>query len=219
MPSLSLFLFLHVQYCTLIAFQAPLCLPVFQLQSLLALPSLVSSKLSLHLSRLYSSPSFFSSPASNLLSSLLTCARFPSLIFFFFFWEAHAHLLLFLWKTCAFTTHPFQNPNGYHQQNTRVNHTSALRLRVCLCLEVSLHLKRNEEVAPKKMSVCSPKTACLFSLCIWHIFQTFLSTSGSDLIKLSLRGSFCWEYLLLKCRFCKAKNDNYPSPKKLLLLL
>lgn len=95
-PSLSLFLFLHVQYCTLIAFQAPLCLPVFQLQSVLALPSFVSSKLSLHLSRLYSSPSFFSSPASNLLSSLLTCARFPSLISFFLFWGAHAHLLLFL---------------------------------------------------------------------------------------------------------------------------
>lgn len=60
-PSLSLFLFLHVQYCTLIAFQAPLRLPVFQLQSLLALPSFVSSKLSLHLSRLY----------SNLFSPLL----------------------------------------------------------------------------------------------------------------------------------------------------
>lgn len=68
-PSLSLSLFLHVQYRSLIAFQAPLCLPVFQLQTLLALPSFVSSNLSLHLPRLYSSPSFF---------SLLSCIK-PSL--------------------------------------------------------------------------------------------------------------------------------------------
>lgn len=174
---LSLFLFLHVQYCTLIAFQAPLCLPVFQLQSLHALPSFVSFKLSLHLSRLYSSPSFF----------LLSCikpslksfnSRWISLTDFFLLgrWGrtgGHARLLFPCKSCCVFTNHPFQNPNGYHQQNTRVNHTSALRLCVRLCLDISLHLKRNEEELLKK-SLFALKAASLFSLYICHIFHTFL---------------------------------------------
>lgn len=123
---------------------------------------------------------FFFSPASNLLSSLLTRASFPSLIFFVGEvgrWGrgrgGHARRLFPCKSCCVFTTHPFQNPNGYHQQNTRVNHTSALRLCVRLCLDISLHLKRNEEEMLKK-SLFALEAASLFSLHISHIFHTFL---------------------------------------------
>lgn len=118
---------------------------------------------------------FFFSPASNLLSSLLTRARFPSLIFFVgeVGKGGHARLLFPCKSCCVFTTNPFQNPNGYHQQNTRVNHTSALRLCVRLCLDISLHLKRNEEEMLKN-SLFALFAASLFSLYIHHIFHTFL---------------------------------------------